>query len=90
MESELMELSAGHWQKDAKSRLQEWSQAEWNITPHYATLTSTGPDHDKKFTVEVTVGDRIRGIGEGNSKQKAAQAAAQAALDAIEAKYKAS
>ncbi|NOZ72620.1 MAG: ribonuclease III [Chloroflexi bacterium] len=83
LEPELRELSAGHWQKDAKSRLQEWSQAEWNITPRYRMITSTGPDHDKKFTVEVTVGDRVRGVGEGNSKQKAAQAAAQAALDHI-------
>lgn len=87
LESELAELSAGHWQKDAKSRLQEWSQAEWNITPRYTTLTSTGPDHDKKFTVEVAVGDQVRSVGEGNSKQKAAQAAAQAALDYISEQF---
>lgn len=85
LDPELQELNAGHWQKDAKSRLQEWSQATWSITPSYRLVESTGPDHDKTFTIEVRVNDKVRGQGSGHNKQKAAQAAAQAALDTIDA-----
>jgi len=87
LEPELRELSAGHWQKDAKSRLQEWSQAQWNITPAYVVVDSVGPDHEKIFTVEVRVKDKVRAQGSGYSKQKAAQAAAQAALEYIAEHY---
>lgn len=71
--------------KDPKSLLQEWSQAELGETPVYQTVASQGPDHAKEFTVAVTIGGTEVGRGVGFSKQAAAQAAAQAALDAIEA-----
>jgi ribonuclease-3 len=70
--------------KDAKSRLQEWSQANLNLTPTYRTVQVTGPDHEREFTLEVVIGDRVYGVGRGRNKQVAAQAAAQAALVAIE------
>ncbi len=66
--------------KDAKSRLQEWSQAALNLTPVYRTVRVTGPDHAREFTLEVVIGDRVFGVGTGRNKQAAAQAAAQAAL----------
>ncbi|HLF26983.1 MAG TPA: ribonuclease III [Anaerolineae bacterium] len=66
--------------RDAKSVLQEWSQAERGITPRYRTVFESGPDHAKVFTVEVRLGDEIVGHGEGLSKQSAAQAAATDAL----------
>ncbi len=67
--------------KDAKSRLQEWSQAHLGITPSYRTVASRGPDHAKEFTVAVFLGDRKQSEGVGSSKQLAAQVAAQRALD---------
>ncbi len=70
--------------KDAKSRLQEWSQASLNLTPIYRTVRVTGPDHAREFTIEVVIGDRVFGAGSGHNKQAAAQAAARAALEAIE------
>jgi ribonuclease-3 len=70
---------------DAKSRLQEWSQANLGLTPHYRTIEITGPDHAREFTIEVLIGDKIYGMGRGKNKQSAAQAAARAALVAIEA-----
>ncbi len=82
-EPELQILSEGKWQKNAKSRLQELAQARWNITPTYKVIDSSGPDHAKTFTVEVQVQDKAHGIGTGHSKQKAAQAAAEAALQYI-------
>lgn len=65
---------------DYKSRLQEWVQAERGITPHYHTISVSGPDHRRVFTVAALVGSERLGLGEGPSKQAAAQAAAQAAL----------
>lgn len=70
--------------KDAKSLLQEWSQAQMSLTPIYRTVSSQGPDHAKQFTVQVLIGERIYGTGTGNSKQVAAQAAARDALTSIE------
>ena len=70
--------------KDAKSLLQEWSQATLGKTPSYRTVASEGPDHAKRFTVEVVIGGRVYGTGHGHSKQAAAQAAARQALDLIQ------
>ena len=77
---ELERLQTDQLTKDAKSRLQEWSQAELKQTPTYMTVSTTGPDHDREFTVDVYVGDNLLGTGKGKSKQQAAQAAAQDAL----------
>lgn len=69
--------------RDAKSILQEWCQAQRGTTPHYRTINAVGPDHAKLFTVEVFLGDESIGRGEGTSKQIAAQAAAAEALKAL-------
>jgi ribonuclease III len=74
----------GQSDKDAKSRLQEWSQATFGLTPIYRTVHTTGPDHAREFTIEVVIGEKVYGEGSGRNKQVAAQAAAQAALVAIE------
>ncbi|NPA92024.1 MAG: ribonuclease III [Chloroflexi bacterium] len=66
--------------KDAKTRLQEWSQAVLHKTPRYVTEREEGPDHAKVFTIAVYVGDVVAGRGQGASKQAAAQAAAEDAL----------
>ncbi len=62
--------------KDARSSLQEWSQASLGLTPRYTTISATGPDHLKEFVVEVRIGEQMAGRGVGRSKQAAAQAAA--------------
>jgi ribonuclease-3 len=71
-------------QKDAKSELQELSQKYLRITPSYRTVGERGPDHAKEFTVAAMIGDEAYGRGTGNSKQAAAQAAAQTALERLE------
>ena len=67
--------------RDAKSRLQEWAQANYKSTPSYAIVEESGPDHARVFTVEVLVRGEPRGRGTGRTKQAAEQAAAQDALD---------
>jgi len=66
--------------RDAKSVLQEWSQAKHGRTPRYHTVHAEGPDHARQFTVEVKIGEQAVGRGVGPSKQIAAQAAASDAL----------
>jgi ribonuclease-3 len=68
---------------DAKSRLQEWSQAELMVTPHYRIIAEKGPDHAKTFVAEVLLGKKVAGQGAGRSKQAAEQAAAQAAWKSL-------
>lgn len=75
-----LEAAADH---DAKSRLQEWSQAELAITPHYRIVTEKGPDHAKTFVAEALLEDKVVGRGSGRSKQAAEQAAAQAAWESV-------
>jgi ribonuclease III len=70
--------------KDAKSRLQELSQGHRQVTPTYRTISEQGPDHSKEFTVAAIIGGEIYGLGVGRSKQVAAQAAAQAALERLD------
>jgi len=65
---------------DAKSRFQEWTQAELGKTPAYQIVDETGPDHAKTFTSQVLVGADVAGQGTGASKRMAEQAAARAAL----------
>lgn len=72
-------IAKGAWQ-DAKSRFQEAAQEKKGITPAYKTISETGPDHDKHFTVAVYMGSEEVGTGVGKSKQDAEQAAAQDAL----------
>lgn len=68
---------------DAKSRLQEWSQAELGVTPHYRIAAEEGPDHAKTFVAEVLLARKVAGRGSGPSKQAAEQSAAQAAWEAV-------
>jgi ribonuclease-3 len=67
--------------QDAKSRFQELAQEKRGTTPRYETLSQEGPDHAKLFTVGVFIGKEEIARGEGQSKQEAEQAAAQAGLD---------
>ncbi len=70
--------------KDAKSRLQEWAQSTLGQTPKYRLTEETGPVHAREFTVEVLLGDQVKGVGHGLSKRRAEQAAARAALDSLQ------
>jgi ribonuclease-3 len=72
-------LNTGSWM-DPKSHLQELAQSQETATPVYKVMKEEGPDHDKIFLVGVYVSDKLRGQGEGPSKQAAQQRAAESAL----------
>jgi ribonuclease-3 len=68
--------------KDSKSEFQIWAQGIFNITPTYEVIAASGPDHDKTFTVQAMIDDKVWGVGMGSSKQIAAQSAATIAMEA--------
>ena len=80
LEPELRRLTGEGATKDAKSLFQEQVQARWHVTPRYRTVAAEGPDHAKRFSVQVVVADEVLGDGAGATKQQAQQAAAEAAL----------
>jgi ribonuclease-3 len=71
--------------RDPKTTLQERLQEhEGGEPPDYRVVEETGPDHKKVFTVECWSAGRLLGRGQGSSKKRAEQAAAAAALEAIQ------
>ena len=72
---------------DAKSRLQQVSQALYAVTPTYEVLDVSGLGHSPIFTVQVTAGGGIQTTAEGRSKQIAQQTAAAEALALLEAEF---
>lgn len=65
---------------DFKTRLQEYCQRRFDVLPSYRTVAETGPDHQKRFEVELTVHGEVWGMGAGHTKKAAEQAAAREAL----------
>ena len=66
---------------DFKTKLQEIVQQNPDEHLSYVLAAEAGPDHDKTFTVEVYLNSNCIATGEGHSKKKAEQAAAQKALE---------
>lgn len=66
--------------KDYKTALQELVQKDRIHSPKYVLLKEEGPDHNKVFTVSVSVEDDILGYGEGHTKKEAEKMAAKEAL----------
>jgi len=83
-----------HWQplmqrdvnahKDAKTRLQEWSQSRGKPLPRYSEVSRSGPDHNPIFIIAAS----IEGVGsaeaEGPAKKLAEQTAAAELLSELE------
>lgn len=69
---------------DYKSLLQEHSQRVYGSSPQYQVLKESGPDHDKRFEVSVTLGGEVKGTGFGRSKKEAEQEAAKHALQGLQ------
>lgn len=68
--------------RDFKTALQEVTVASQGLIPEYR-ITSSGPDHAKRFRAQAYLSGRMLGEGEGRSKKEAEQAAAKEALAQI-------
>jgi ribonuclease III len=69
--------------KSPKSRLQEHTQRTTGERPVYRLVSAIGPDHEKRFRIEVEVDGRSLGVGEGSSRRQAETSAAAQALEVL-------
>ena len=69
--------------EDFKTELQELVQKKKDQTLTYTLLSESGPDHDKRFEVELKLNNEAVGRGIGSSKKRAEQMAAKNALEAL-------
>ncbi|MFZ2153142.1 MAG: ribonuclease III [Microgenomates group bacterium] len=83
LDNQIKEVSQQKVFKDPKSTFQEIAQSKRGVTPHYVTITETGPDHKKIFEVAAYIGTDLIAEGKGNSKQKAEESAAIAATKVL-------
>jgi ribonuclease-3 len=74
------ELADSLGEPDHKSALLLWLQSRGRHLPDYCVVKESGPDHRKRFAVEVRIDGRALAEGEGSSKKEAEQVAASAAL----------
>ena len=65
---------------DSKTILQEQIQSETEEPIHYELVKEEGPDHNKRFTVNVMLKEKVLGSGSGRTKKAAEQEAAYRAL----------
>ncbi len=70
---------------DYKSILQEHLQKKGKPVPSYEVISTIGPEHDKIFTVKVSVNDKELGVGKGHNKKEAEQQAAKEAMLRLQA-----
>jgi len=70
--------------KSPKSRLQELGYVRWGSPPTYRLVSAVGPDHAKHYVVDVVVGDRTFGRGEGANRRDAETEAAARAIEILE------
>ena len=68
---------------DYKTALQELVQKKKDQVLTYTLVGESGPDHDKKFDVQVRLNGTVVGCGSGSSKKRAEQAAARATIEKL-------
>ena len=83
LDSRLERIAARGIGRNYKALLQEFTQAEYQQLPAYRVVETSGPPHDKDFTVEVTLEDKILGTGSGKSKRAAEMEADRSAWEEL-------
>jgi ribonuclease-3 len=83
LSSDFERVSAEGIGRNYKALLQEFTQAKFKQLPTYRVVETSGPDHDKGFTVEVLLGDKVLGAGSGKSKRAAEMEAARSAWEKV-------
>jgi ribonuclease-3 len=77
---EIEDVEENRHVKDYKSILQEFTQKRYKVIPQYGIINVEGPDHRRKFFINVTIKKKTFGPGIGESKKQAEQHAASIAL----------
>jgi ribonuclease-3 len=73
------------FERDYKTRFQEWTHGNRGTTPVYSLVDEFGPAHNRGFRVAVFLGETEIARGEGKSKKAAEQDAARLALEQVTA-----
>ena len=81
VEKEVENHTVGDAFHDYKTQLQEIIQRNREEELIYSLTGESGPDHDKRFTVEVRLNSNVIGKGTAHSKKQAEQDAAKQALE---------
>jgi len=76
----IQDTRKGNIFRDYKTHLQELLQSRGENNIWYNLIEEKGPDHNKRFVMEVGINDEVLGVGEGKSKKEAEQLAARAGL----------
>ncbi|MGB5445291.1 MAG: ribonuclease III [Psychromonas sp.] len=82
-DSRLNSIKPGISQKDPKTRLQEHLQSRKQPLPVYEVLEIKGEAHNQRFTMECSIEGLSAVQGQGTSRRKAEQIAADKMLDAL-------
>ncbi len=80
LEAELAQRKSRPQFRDYKTALQEIVQQNPEERLEYEVKGESGPDHNKRFVVEVHLNSNVIGTGHGRSKKEAEQQAAREAL----------
>ena len=79
-----IELATKHvGKKDYKTVLQEKLQIHGDVKIEYILLNESGPDHDKRFEMEVRCNGKKLAVGTGKSKKLAQMDAAHNAIESL-------
>ena len=76
----LKQIDSENMIDDYKSTLQEYTQEIYKTRPDYLLVKETGPAHNKKFRMALSLDGKIIAEGEGKSKKEAEQRAAKEAF----------
>jgi ribonuclease III len=79
---EFAALEADTAAMNPKGALQQLVQGAFG-RPHYFTTHEEGPEHARRFTIEVRIDGEVFGKGSGTSKQQAEKEAARAAISVV-------
>lgn len=83
LKDKIFELDRDEMKRDYKTALQEYWQSISQKSPVYTVVSQSGPDHDKRFEIEVKLSGESYGRGIGRNKKEAEQRAAEKALEVI-------
>ena len=75
----LQQIDSNNMADDFKSMLQEYTQEIYKTRPDYLLVKESGPAHNKKFKMSLSLDGKIIAEGEGKSKKEAEQKAAKEA-----------
>ncbi len=81
---ELLNVKTEDERVNYKDKLQQIVYKEYSTNPEYRVNKTEGPDHNKKFFINVLVNEKCLATGVGSNKKLAEQCAAKEAIEKIE------